>query len=515
MGLWLFTSFLAGITFGYFLFWFLRLRKMKHYEQLGQEIIHRAEMEIEILKKNNEIEFQTSKNKLQKETEELIQKEKRKLNQESERLKDREDKLERRMNLVEKKLTDIEKREAILSARKNQIEAEKNTAFELKKKFLVELEKISGLTSSEAKANLNATLLEELKFEKQHILRKHQQELEEECERITTNLLTTAICRLAVPTVSEVTVTTVPLPNEDIKGRIIGREGRNVRALEQATGVNFLMDDTPGAVVISGFDPIRKQIAKTALQDLIDDGRIHPARIEEVVEKASSKVQKQIENYGKDAAFRAGAADIHPELIHLLGKLKFRFSYGQNVLDHSLEVSYLMGLMASELHLNTTIAKRIGLLHDIGKAVSHEMEGTHAIIGRDLSLKYGESQMVANGIGCHHEEIEPASAEAWLCYAADRISATRPGARVEAIEEYVKRLKKLEKIALDFEGIEKAYALQAGREVRVVVFPHLIDDQGVVTLARNLSKKIENELTYSGKIKVTVIREQRAVEYAL
>ena len=300
-----------------------------------------------------------------------------------------------------------------------------------------------------------------------------------------------------------------------MKGRIIGREGRNIRALERATGINFIIDDTPGAVVLSGFDPIRKQIAKMALTELVQDGRIHPTRIEEVVEKSTVQIQKQIKQYGEDAALRAGAMNLHPELIYLLGKLKFRYSYGQNVLDHSIEVSYLMGLMAAEMGLDIRLAKRIGLLHDIGKAVTHEIEGSHAIIGHDLAIKYGETKEVANGIGCHHHEMPPFTVEADLCSPADAISASREGARIEAIEEYIKRLKKLEDMALEFPGVEKAYAMQAGREIRIVVIPDQVDDAGVISLARTLTKRIEQELSYPGKIKVTVIREKRIVEYAV
>jgi ribonuclease Y len=300
-----------------------------------------------------------------------------------------------------------------------------------------------------------------------------------------------------------------------MKGRIIGREGRNIRALERETGINFIIDDTPGAVVLSGFDPVRKHIAKMALTELVQDGRIHPTRIEEVVEKATLNVHKQIKQYGEDAALRAGAMNLHPELINLLGKLKFRYSYGQNVLDHSLEVSHLMGLMAAEMGLDIRLAKRIGLLHDVGKAVTHEIEGSHAIIGHDLALKYGESKEAANGIGCHHHEMPPLTIEADLCSAADAISASREGARIEAVEEYIKRLKKLEDMAAEYPGVDRAYAMQAGREIRIVVLPNEIDDAGVINLARELTKRIEQELSYPGKIKVTVIREMRVVEYAV
>ena len=308
---------------------------------------------------------------------------------------------------------------------------------------------------------------------------------------------------------------TVSIPNDEMKGRIIGREGRNIRSLEQATGVNIIIDDTPGAIVLSGFDPIRLQVAKMALADLVHDGRIHPTRIEEVVEKAKLNIDKIIKKHGEDAALRAGIMNLHPDLIKLLGKLKFRYSYGQNVLDHSLEVAHLMGIMAAELGLDVNLAKRMGLLHDFGKAVSHEIEGPHAIIGHDLALKYGESAEVANGIGCHHGEMPSLTIEASLCSAADAISASRQGARSEFVEEYIKRLKKLEDLAHEFPGVEKAYAMQAGREVRVVVLPDQVDDDGIITLARDLTKRIESELNYPGKIKVTVIREKRIVEYAV
>jgi ribonucrease Y len=362
---------------------------------------------------------------------------------------------------------------------------------------------------------LLSRLTNEVKTDAANLIRRIRKEAEEEAEKQASTIIATAINRLAISCTSETTVCTVAIPNEEMKGRIIGREGRNIRALERETGVNFIIDDTPGAVVLSGFDPIRKHIAKFALTELIQDGRIHPTRIEEVVEKSTLNVHKQIKQYGEDAALRAGAMNLHPELINLLGKLKFRYSYGQNVLDHSLEVSYLMGLMAAEMGLDIRLAKRIGLLHDVGKAVTHEIEGSHAIIGHDLALKYGESKEVANGIGCHHHEMVPFTVEADLCSAADAISASREGARIEAVEEYIKRLKKLEDMALEFSGIEKAYAMQAGREIRIVVLPDQVDDLGVVSLARDLTKRIEQELSYPGKIKVTVIREKRVVEYAV
>jgi ribonuclease Y len=340
-------------------------------------------------------------------------------------------------------------------------------------------------------------------------------EAKEESEHEASRIIALTINRLAVPCVSEVTINTVSIPNEEMKGRIIGREGRNIRALEKATGITFIIDETPGAIVLSGFDPIRMQIAKMTIAELVQDGRIHPTRIEEAVEKAKQNITKLIKKYGEDAALRSGCINLHPDLINLLGKLKFRYSYGQNILEHSLEVAHLMGMMAAELGLDSRLAKRIGLLHDVGKAISHEVEGTHAIIGHDLALKCGESKEVANGIGCHHGEMEATTVEGSLCSAADAISATRQGARCEHVEEYVKRLKKLEELACEFPGVEKAYAMQAGREVRVVVLPDQVNDDAVITLARDLTKRIENDLNYPGKIKVTVIREKRVVEYAM
>lgn len=507
--------FLLGSILGTVIFWIYHQLALGGVKRLKVDIVNQAEQEAEEFKKEAELSLKHKQIEQQRELEQLWQQERKKIQREEERIKQREDKLESRMNLVEKKLSDIEKREAVLIGRKAQLDEEKKQTTETHARLLSELEKAAGLSFTEAKEMLLSRLTNEVKTEAAHLIRRVRKEAEEEAEKEAKTIIATAINRLVVSCTSEITVCTVSIPNEEMKGRIIGREGRNIRALERATGINFIIDDTPGAVVLSGFDPIRKHVAKMALTELVQDGRIHPTRIEEVVEKATLNVHKQIKQYGEDAALRAGAMNLHPDLIHLLGKLKFRYSYGQNVLDHSLEVSYLMGLMAAEMGLDVRLAKRIGLLHDVGKAVSHEIEGSHAIIGHDLALKYGESKDVANGIGCHHHEIAPLSVEADLCSAADAISAAREGARIEAVEEYIKRLKKLEDMALEFNGIEKAYAMQAGREVRIIVLPDQIDDLGIVNLARDLTKRIEQELSYPGKIKVTVIREKRVVEYAV
>lgn len=507
--------FLLGSILGAIALWVYHRFALGGVKKLAAEIIHRAEQEANEMKRAADLTIKQKQLEQQKDLEQLWQGERKKIQREEERLKQREDKLESRMNLVEKKLSDIEKREAVLIGRKAQLDEEKKIVAEMQARLIAELEKTSGLSSTEAKEILMDRLTNEVKTDAANLIRRIKKEAEEEAEKQASTIIATAINRLAVPCTSETTVCTVSIPNEEMKGRIIGREGRNIRALERETGVNFVIDDTPGAVVISGFDPIRKHIAKMTLMELVQDGRIHPTRIEEVVEKATISVHKQIKQYGEDAALRAGAMNLHPEIITLLGKLKFRYSYGQNVLDHSLEVSHLMGLMAAELGLDVRLAKRIGLLHDMGKAVTHEIEGSHAVIGHDLALKYGEIKEIANGIGCHHQEMPPITIEADLCSAADAISASREGARIEAVEEYIKRLKKLEDMALEFSGVDKAYAMQAGREVRIVVMPDVIDDASVVNLARDLTKRIEQELSYPGKIKVTVIREKRVVEYAM
>lgn len=506
--------FLAGSVLGGAAFWVYHYFALGGYKNLGAEIVKRSQNDAEELKKIADLSLKQKQIEQQRELEQLWQAERKKIQREEERIKSREDKLESRMNLVEKKLSDIEKREAVLIGRKNQLDEEKKSVVDAHSRLIQDLETISGLSSTEAKEMLLSRLTNEAKIEAAHHIRRIKKEAEEEAEKSAASIISTAINRLAVSCASEITVCTVAIPNEEMKGRIIGREGRNIRALERETGVNFIIDDTPGAVVLSGFDPIRKHIAKMTLTELVQDGRIHPTRIEEVVIKSTIALNKQIKQYGEDAALRAGAMNLHPDLMILLGKLKFRYSYGQNVLDHSLEVSHLMGVMAAEMGLDVRLAKRIGLLHDVGKAVTHEIEGSHALIGLDLALKYGESKEVANGIGCHHNEIPPQTVEADLCSAADAISASREGARIEAVEEYIKRLKKLEDLALEFPGVEKAYAMQAGREIRIVVLPEKVDDLGVSKLAKELTKRIEEELSYPGKIMVRVIREMRVIEYA-
>ncbi|MDR3624889.1 MAG: ribonuclease Y [Chlamydiales bacterium] len=507
--------FIAGAFTGVFGTWAFHRMRIGSYKHIANDLLQKAEADAERIKHTTKLSLKQKELESEREAEKTIQNAKQKLVKEEERLKQREDKLETRMNLVEKKLSDIDKREAIIAARKERIDEEKKSIQEGQQRLIQELERASNLSSTDAKALLIERISNEVRIEASLFAKRHVSEIYENAEQEATKIISTAINRISSSVVSDATISTVSLPSEELKGRIIGKEGRNIRALELATGINFIIDETPGAVILSGFDPIRKHIAKLALNELVLDGRIHPTRIEEAVTRAKDSVTKQIKNYGEDAALKAGTIDLHPELIKLLGKLKFRYSYGQNVLEHSLEVAHLMGIMAAELKLDVSAAKRIGLLHDIGKAVSHEVEGSHAIIGHDFALKYGESEQVANGIGSHHQEMQPTSIEASLCSAADALSAARPGARIEAIEHYVKRLQKLEEIAHAIPGVEKAYAMQAGKEMRIIVQPDDIDDEGLTLLARDVAKKIEANLSYPGKIKVVVIREKRAIEYAL
>jgi len=505
----------SGAVFGSFTLLLYQHFRLKTVQTLADTLIQKAESDAQDLLRQAEWEAKNSRTKQQQEIEKLWLKEREAIKKEENRLDQKEDKLETRLNLVEKKLSEIERRELVLGKRRKELEEAKQTIQQKELTLSQQLEEISGLTSEEAKSKLASSLEEEVKLEMTHFIRKSKKQAEESADREAVRIMANAMNRLAVSCVSEATVNTVALPNDEMKGRIIGREGRNIRTLERLTGVNFIIDDTPGAVILSGFDPMRLHVAKTALGDLVNDGRIHPTRIEEAVAKAERHTEKVSVKKGQDAALRAGCGNLQAELVAYLGKLHFRYSLGQNVLEHSLEVSYLLGLMAAELGLDERLAKRIGLLHDIGKAATHEMEGTHAIIGHKLALKYGESADVANGIGCHHNEMEPLTIEGSLCSTADALSASRPGARIEAVEEYIKRLKRLEELAYSFPGVERAYALQAGRELRIFVLPEMIDDAGILNLARDLSKRIESDLSYPGKIKVSVSREKRVFEYAV
>ena len=415
---------------------------------------------------------------------------------------------------LDKKLDALEKRESKLNAKEQSFEKEKEKVEELRQSHMRELEKISGLTSEQAKEYLLKTVEEDVKHETAVMVKELERQAKDEADKKAKDLVVTAIQKCAADHVSETTISVVPLPNDEMKGRIIGREGRNIRTLENLTGIDLIIDDTPEAVILSGFDPIRREIARIALEKLIVDGRIHPARIEEMVEKAKKEVETMIREEGEEAALEVGVHGIHPELIRLLGKMRFRTSYGQNALRHSVEVAHLTGLLAGEVGADVRMAKRAGLLHDIGKSVDHDMEGSHIQLGADLCRKFKESALVINAVEAHHGDVEAESMIACLVQAADAISAARPGARRETLETYTNRLKQLEDISNGFKGVDKSFAIQAGREVRVMVIPDQINDDEMVLLARDLSKQIEAELQYPGQIKVNVIRESRVVDYA-
>lgn len=430
-------------------------------------------------------------------------------------LQRQERRLQQREENLDRKIEANERRERIIQQREKEVEALRQEAEGLKRQQKLELERISGLSEEEAKAQLLNAIEEEVKQDAARRVRELEMAAKEEADRRARQIVALAIQRCAADQVAETTVSVVPLPNDEMKGRIIGREGRNIRALEAATGVDLIIDDTPDAVTLSGFDPVRREVARVALNKLILDGRIHPARIEEVVQKARTEVEAIIREEGEQAAFKADVHGLHPELVKLLGRLKYRTSYGQNVLLHSIEVALLASTMAAEIGADVNVARTAGLLHDIGKAVDHEVEGPHALIGADLAKRFGKSPRIVHAIGAHHaDEEEPQTVEAVLVQAADAISGARPGARRETVESYIKRLEALENIANSFTGVEKSFAIQAGREVRILVKPEEVDDLYAVRLARDIVRKIEDTLEYPGQIKVTVVRETRAVDYA-
>lgn len=422
-------------------------------------------------------------------------------------MQQKEESLDRKLDHMEQREEKVNKKLKEADEKLEEIEALKKSQFEM-------LEKISGYTAEQAKSYLLSQLENELVHEKSVKIMEYQEQLKEEADDKARNIISLAIQRLAADQVAEATISVVPLPNDEMKGRIIGREGRNIRAIETLTGVDLIIDDTPEAITLSCFEPVRREVARIALEKLISDGRIHPARIEETVEKARREVDATIKREGERAVLEAGVHNIHPEIVKLLGRLRYRTSYGQNVLNHSLEVSYLAGMMASELGLDPTIAKRAGLLHDIGKSIDHEVEGTHIQIGVDIARKYKESDAVIHAIQAHHGDVEAKTIVACLVQAADAISAARPGARRENVENYIKRLQKLEEVASSFDGVDRTFAIQAGREVRVMVKPEVVKDERMVPLAREICKKIEEELEYPGQIKVNIIRESRASDFA-
>jgi len=500
------TGFVAFIG-GYFLRKLLGEMKITSAEERARLVLEEAAKEAESKKREAVVEAKEEILKLRNEVERESRERRSELQRQERRLVQKEESLDRKLEALEKKEENLAKRETELAKMHEELKA-------LHQKELQELERISGLSTEEARQILLQDVEKEIQQEAALLVKEIEGRAKEEADRRARNIISLAIQRCAADHVAESTVAVIPLPNEEMKGRIIGREGRNIRAFETLTGVDLIIDDTPEAVIVSGFDPIRRETARMALEKLISDGRIHPARIEEMVEKARKDMEVQIRDTGEQAAFDANVHGLHPDLIKLLGRLKYRTSYGQNVLKHSVEVAYLAGLMAAELRADEKLARRAGLLHDVGKAVDHEVEGPHVTIGVDLAKKYGESPEVLHAIAAHHGDEEPETVEAVLIQAADAISAARPGARRETLEAYVKRLTKLEDIANSFPGVEKAFAIQAGREIRIMVKPDKVDDLGAVRLVRDIARKIENELEYPGQIKVVIIRETRVVEYA-
>ena len=476
-------------------------------EEEAKRIINEAIKGGENKKREMLLEAKEEIHKSRSEYEREVKERRAEVSKQERRLQQKEEALDKKIDLHEKKEDELAKRIAAIDKKQEEVESLKRSQMEV-------LEKISGLTQEEAKAYILKGVEENVRHETAMKIKEIEAQMKEEADQTAREIIATAIQRCAADHAAETTVSVVPLPNDEMKGRIIGREGRNIRTLETITGVDLIIDDTPEAITVSSFDPVRREVARLALEKLIADGRIHPTRIEDMVEKARREVDHTIKVEGERASFETGVHNLHPEIIKLLGRQKYRTSYGQNVLNHSIEVAHIAGLMASELGVDVTLAKRAGLLHDLGKSVDHEMEGSHVQLGVELARKYKENPVVINAIEAHHGDVEPQTVIACLVQAADAISAARPGARRENVENYIRRLEKLEELTNSFPGVEKAYAIQAGREVRVMVKPEEVTEDNMILLAHDLAKKIESELEYPGQIKVNVIRETKAVEYA-
>jgi len=499
---------------GYLIRKFLAAKRLKSAEKEAKIILEQSKKEVENRRREIEIEAKDLIHKMRSDFEKETRDRRIELNNLEKRLVQKEENLDRKVDLLDRKEKSISEKEKGIVEKERQIGVRKKELVSLIEEEKRMLQRIAGLNKEDAKKILLKRIENDVKDEAAIIIRKVGEETKLKADKEARKIIGLAIQRCAADHTVETTVSVVHLPSDDMKGRIIGREGRNIRALEIATGVDVIVDDTPEAVILSGFDVVKREIARIALGRLIEDGRIHPGRIEEVVEKVKKEMAETIREAGEEAAFDVNIRALHPEIIKLLGRLKYRTSYGQNVLQHSKEVAFIMGIMASELKKDFNLARRIGLLHDIGKAVSHEVEGTHAKIGSDLARKYNETETIIHAIEAHHQDIEAKTLLAVLVQAADAVSATRPGARRETLETYVKRLEKLESMADSFKGVEKAYAIQAGREIRVIVRPNMINDAQSVTLARDITKRIEEGMDYPGQIKVTVIRETRAIDYA-
>ncbi|MBU1726270.1 MAG: ribonuclease Y [Candidatus Omnitrophica bacterium] len=499
---------------GYFSRKHIAEKKVKSAELEAQQILEQSRKEAQDRKREVELEAKDLMYRMRQDFERETKDRRQEILNLEKRLAQKEENIDRRLDLLEAKEKDIENRQENIKKQEDALKAKEAQLHVLIAEEKERLQKISSLSAEEAKRILLSRLSEELNVEKAVLIKREEEELRGSADKKAKEILSLAIQRCAAEHTVESTVSVVNLPNDEMKGRVIGREGRNIRALEMATGVDVIIDDTPEAVTLSAFDTVRREIARLSLEKLISDGRIHPGRIEEVVEKTKKEMEDKIKEEGERAAFEAGVNGLHPELVKLLGRLKYRTSFGQNALQHSKEVSFLLGIMASELGLDFKLGRRIGLLHDIGKAIDHQIEGTHAKLGADLAKKYNESAEVVSAIEAHHEEAQPQSYYGVLAIAADAISAARPGARRETLETYIKRLEKLESIANLFKGVERSFAIQAGREIRVLVQPEKITDADATNLARDIRKKIEEGMEYPGQIKVTVIRETRAIEYA-
>jgi ribonuclease Y len=499
---------------GYILRKYTARMKIKRAEERSKTIVEEAKKDAESRRREAQLEAKDLLLKMRSDFERESKDRRRELSQLERRLLQREENLDRKIDLLDRKEKEIGSRYNRIHEKEKEIQNKEKDLSLLIQEEKERLQRVSGMTVDEAKRILLKRLESDVKQESAYMIKKLEEETKEKADKEARKIIGLAIQKCAADHTVETTISVVNLPSDDMKGRIIGREGRNIRALEMATGIDVIIDDTPEAVILSGFDMVRREIARVALERLIEDGRIHPARIEEVVAKVKKEMEANIREEGEKAVFDVGLHGIHPELVKLLGRLRYRTSYGQNVLQHSKEVAYIMGVMAGELKLDFNLAKRIGLLHDIGKAVSHEVEGTHAKIGSDIAKKFNEPETIIHAIEAHHQDIEARTLLAALVQAADAISATRPGARRETLETYIKRLEKLESIADSFSGVGKAYAIQAGREVRILVKPEMINDAQSAVLARDIKKKVEEGLEYPGQIKVTVVRETRAIEYA-
>ncbi len=505
---------LAGLGLGFLIRKKMAEKKLHSAELQSRSLLEESKKKIENLKKEAELEIRDHKFQAKTYMEEELKNRKQDILELEKRILHKETNLEKKIEMFDSREQDLSRRFHQLETREQETKKSGEKYQEMIAEEKVVLEKVAGLSAEEAKKKISETVFEEGRMDAAKKIKLYEEEIKNEADKKARRIITQAMERMSGEYVAERSITVVNLPSDEMKGRIIGREGRNIRTIEQMTGVDLIVDDTPNAVVLSSYNPVRREIARVVLEGLIQDGRIHPTRIEEMVEKVTRDIEQQVKEAGEAAAFELGIHGIHPELIRLLGMLKFRTSYAQNVLTHSMEVGFLCGNMAAELKMNEKLARRAGFMHDIGKAVSHEVEGSHAIIGADLAKKYGEDPRVVHAIAAHHEDVPQETALAHLVDAADALSGARPGARSEVLESYVKRVEDLEKIATSFKGVGKAYAIQAGREMRVLVENETITDEQAGMLCRDIARKIEDELTYPGQIKVTVIRELRAIDYA-